>query len=404
MEHLLPKYYQPLKTKKEPKKDLSEWEKAKKLYEEKSFKKAIIAVFNYNNKNTLKGVDLTKDINITRFHGDIALDISIDNSELTVSAKMVSIDKDTNVVALLRRVAEINFALLDYVSITFENNLLSMNYVEKIDRCKPLKVNWILQEFLFAGDEHLNEFIEKYNAKSLSLVKKEELTTAQQEKVLKAIRGYLSEYDSYVDYFENNGRSSYVWDIALITLYKISNMNYLNGYLKYELINKISILNNEKIEFKDKLIEAKKYIKSLQEKSDEFYLERMFFREDIISLLKISSVDILKEYLGGYFDSLAKYESEQNDFAKVYYLQVIFLRVIYNYNISAYQKKQIEKALRRIAKDNIKKGSENLIILYNKFMRKEIKERYSFKFTTAKLFYLLIIGIVSVEVINALFK
>ena len=61
MEHLLPKYYQPLKTKKEPKKDLSEWEKAKKLYEEKSFKKAIIAVFNYNNKNTLKGVDLTKD-------------------------------------------------------------------------------------------------------------------------------------------------------------------------------------------------------------------------------------------------------------------------------------------------------------------------------------------------------
>ena len=317
---------------------------------------------------------------------------------------MVAIDKDTNVVALLRRVAEINFALLDYVSITFENNLLSMNYVEKIDRCKPLKVNWILQEFLFAGDEHLNEFIEKYNAKSLSLVKKEELTTAQQEKVLKAIRGYLSEYDSYVDYFENNGRSSYVWDIALITLYKISNMNYLNGYLKYELINKISILNNEKIEFKDKLIEAKKYIKSLQEKSDEFYLERMFFREDIISLLKISSVDILKEYLGGYFDSLAKYESEQNDFAKVYYLQVIFLRVIYNYNISAYQKKQIEKALRRIAKDNIKKGSENLIILYNKFMRKEIKERYSFKFTTAKLFYLLIIGIVSVDVIDALFK
>ena len=404
MEHLLPKYYQPLKTKEEPKKDFPDWEKAKELYAKKAFKKAIIAALHYNNRNFFKGVDLTNEICIMRFHGDIAVDISIDSSEFKVSAKMVRVDNNTNLVALLRRVAEINFSFLDYLTITFENNLLSMNYVEKIERCNPIKVNWIMRELLFAGDEHTNEFIEKYNAKSLSLVKKEELSTTQKAKVLKAIRAYLADYDSYVDYFENNGKAAYVWDISLITLYKISNMSYLNGYLKYELINKISMLNNGNIELKDRIIESKKYIKSLQEKGDAFYLERMFFREDLISLLKISNVEIIKEYLGGYFETLSNYENEQNNFAKVYYLQVIFLRLIYDYNISVYQRKKVEKALRSIAKDNIQKGSDNLTTLYNKFMTKEINEKYTFKFTTANIFYLLILGILSVDVIKALFK
>ncbi len=403
MAHKLPLYYPLIKTKREPIKDDDFWDRAEELFDNKNYKSSIIETLNYANKDILKGANLKKNIDISKIHGAIEVNIKIDEKSFSISTKIAKVDKDSAATPLLRRVAEINFSALDFAQIRFKDNLLYIDYVEPIELCSPRKVNYVLQEILFNADEFYNEFIELYDAKEAVKVTKEILNTSQQSRVIRDIREYLGEVDSYIEYYEKNDKSNYAWDIIIITLYRISNMSYLNGYIKYEIMQKISMLHNRDIDFQDRISRGKIYINELKELSDDYYKSKLYFREDMVTMLKTSDIDIIKDWVSEYSDTLKDMEESNDNFAASYYAYAMFLRLIYNYNISRRQRGEIETLLEKISRKDLNSAKDKLITLHNQFINKKIEDKDRFIFSYSNIFWISISVVILLKFIVSIF-
>lgn len=279
---------------------------------------------------------------------------------------MVEVTDETNLVALLRRVAELNFHYSDIEYIVYRDNKLYYEFEEELTLCEPNKVYYTIRDVVFSADRYANEFIEHYGAKELEGVEKQEFTPQELNESLTQIRAYLKEYTEYVDYFTSNSKSGYVWDISTITLLKLSNMSYLNGVYKDEMMSKISMLYNGDLTFDYRVERAKKYINTLQALKDEDLKKVLYHRNDIFSMLKIASNDNIKNKLNKYEERLLKYEKDDNHYAISYDLQELFLNILYTYNVEKTHKNLIEKTLFATSKTDIKSASKEYIKLYNK--------------------------------------
>ena len=403
MAHKLPSYYFPLQTKREPMKDEAKWSKAEDFFDNGEYRKAVISTLEYSNSKIFKGVNVKQDISIDRVHGSVGIKIELNDSKFRVYCDIASIDNDTQIIPLLRRVAEVNFSMLDYSHIVYDGDKLYIDCKLQLHRCKPNMVHWILQEVVFNADEFSNEFIYKYGAKDINAVAKKALSKSQKKQTIEVLRKYLSEFDEFVDYFEKNNKSNFAWDMIIITLYKIANMTYINGYLKYELMQKIAMIHDRDIDFYDRINRGKSFIKEIQGKSDNYFEELLYFREDLISMLKYSNVDILKSWFEDYSENLVKFENDNDSFTMCYYMEAMFLRVIYNYNLSPRQKSAVEETLHDISRGEIDASKDKMVKLYNKFMDKDISDSKSNNNFLKSMAYW-VIWIMAINVIFRMFK
>ena len=60
----------------------------------------------------------------------------------------------------------------------------------------------------------------------------------------------LQDYKDYAQFFKEKRWNDFEWDIIIICLLKISNMPYINGKLRSDLVEYISNLFNGNIDFK----------------------------------------------------------------------------------------------------------------------------------------------------------
>ena len=403
MAHKLPSYYLPIKTKREPIRDEEKWNDAEKFFEDKEYKKAVISTLEYLNQDIFKGINLKKDISINRVHGNIAVKIELDDRYFKLYTEIVAIDSNTQLIPLLRKVAEVNFSLLDFSHIVYDDDKIYINYQLELHRCKPNIINWVFQEIIFNADELCNEFIYKYGATDINAIAKNRLNQSQKTKTIKQIRLYLDEFSKYEKELEKDGKSDFVWDMVIITLYKLANMSYINGYLKFELMQKLSMIHDRDIDFYERIKQGKAFINELQEKNDKFYEDILYFREDLVSMLKFSNTDILKSWFEDYGENLVKMENSNDYFSMSYYMEAMFLRVIYNYNLSPTQKNAIEDTLKDVSNAEVEYAQKKLVKLYNKFINKELSDKSS-KFGFLKSIFFWLIWLFAINVIFRMFN
>ena len=403
MAHKLPSYYLPIKTKREPIRDEEKWNDAEKFFEDKEYKKAVISTLEYLNQDIFKGINLKKDISINRVHGNIAIKIELDDRYFKLYTEIVAIDSNTQLIPLLRKVAEVNFSLLDFSHIVYDDDKIYIDYQLELHRCKPNIINWVFQEIIFNADELCNEFIYKYGATDINAIAKNRLNQSQKTKTIKQIRLYLDEFSKYEKELEKDGKSDFVWDMVIITLYKLANMSYINGYLKFELMQKLSMIHDRDIDFYERIKQGKTFINELQEKNDKFYEDILYFREDLVSMLKFSNTDILKSWFEDYGENLVKMENSNDYFSMSYYMEAMFLRVIYNYNLSPIQKNAIEDTLKDVSNAEVEYAQKKLVKLYNKFINKELSDKSS-KFGFLKSIFFWLIWLFAINVIFRMFN
>ena len=374
MENILPNYSRPLASTKEPSITVKYWDEAKEFFDNNEYKKALIAVINYLNTDVLKDVNLDENIHVAQMHGSAEINIEIDETTFKVYVPFLKITEETNVVALLRKVAEVNFSRFDLVQIILKEDKLTIAYEAPLELCQPYKIYTLLREVCFRSDEFDDEFIENYGADFYKEVKRTELTEEEQEKAWLQIDNIFQEYEEYSNYFKEKQRDGYQWDIGIISLLKIANMPYVNGVLRHEIIEHVELMYNGDKEFNYRVEKGRNYIKKLSKKSKNELLSNLYHTEQFISMLWRSSPEIISEKLEDYKKNIEKYNKEENAFAASYYLQSIFLKLIYNYNLSKTYKNAIENVLEETSSLKPEDAAPKLLAVYYSMYNKELED------------------------------
>ena len=373
MENVLPHYSRPFASSKEPSISVKYWDMAKEEFDNKEYKKALISVINYLNIDVLKDSNLDEDIHIVQMHGSAEINIDISDTTFKIHVPFLKITDKTNVVALLRKVAEVNFSRFDLAQIVLEEDKLTISYETPLELCQPFKIYTLLREICFRSDEFDDEFIENYEAAFYKEPKRRELSKEEQEKAWLQIDTILQEYEDYSNYFKEKQKDGYQWDIGIISLLKIANMPYVNGVLRYELMEQIDLMFNGDKEFNYRVEKGRNYIKKLSGKSKNEILFNLYHTEQFISMLWRSSPAIIEEKLESFHSTVEKYDKDENAFAAAYYLQGVFLKLLYNYNLDERYKNIIENVFEETSSLKPEDAAPKLLEVYYAMYKKELK-------------------------------
>ena len=375
MENVLPKYIRPIAKIDDPMVNVDYWDEATDAFDDKNYKQSVIAVINYINPNILGNKDTEQDIVFTQMQGSAEVKVKITNETFCVNAPFLRINEQTNQVALLRRVGEVNFTPLRLVQIHLKENELFFEYEMPIELAQPNKVYDILREICVYADDFDDKFIEKYKATFYKKPKKTELTTTEKEAVWQQITDIFDDYTNYSTFFKEKRWDGYIWDLLAISLLKISNIPYIHGKLRSDLISNISSIFNFDADFNYRIDKGVNYMKELMAHSKDDFLANAYHADQFLSLRWRSSEQIIKDWAQNKLETIQKYEKEENDFNMSYYLQVAFLKLIYDYNLEQNYVDAINNVLEKVSGLEPSDAAPKLGKVYYRFLNGKINKK-----------------------------
>ncbi len=372
MENVLPRYHKPLPSKADPKVDVKFWEEAKDAFDKKEFRKSVIAVINYINPELLKDIDTEKDINIVQMQGSAEIHLSITQDIFSVKAPFLKLTDKTNEIALLRKVAEVNFSPLKLAQIHLRNQELWFEYEMPIVLCQPNKVYDTLREVSVFADDFDDMFIEKYQAVFYKKTARYELSEEDLKTVWQHISEILEDYKNYSKFFKEKRWDDYQWDIIVISLLKLSNMPYLNGKYRSDLEEYIRNMFNIDIDYHYRVDRGTEFLKKLCAKPKEDWLKNIYHTDKLISLRWRSSNQIMRDKASKHSDTIAKYQNNEEYFNIAYYLQYTLLKFIYDFNLDEDYKSAIENVLEEVSGLTPEDAAPKLLKVYKDILEENI--------------------------------
>ncbi|MEC7772704.1 MAG: hypothetical protein VX798_16095 [Bacteroidota bacterium] len=368
MKHILPRFTRPIKSESDPIMDVSYWNKAMAAYDAKNHRTALIETINYINPNVLKGLSTDNEIQIIQGQGSAEIRISITKEIFSIKAPFVKVTEKTNKVALLRRVAEINFNPLTLAQIHLRGNVLWFEYETTIELCQPHKVYDLLREISVYADNYDDEFIEKYNAEFYKESRITALSEEEKEIVWQQISDILEDYNNYSQLFKEKRWDDFQWDIIVISLLKIVNIPCVHGTLRTKLEEYVGYLFNGQIDFNHRIDKGTNFMQTLQAKSKEELMQDIYHAEALISLKWRSSNEFLQDYAKNMENYVNSYIQKDNNLMLCYYLQYSFLKMIYNYNLEEHHQNSIYDVLENISGKELHEAKPILLNTYNAFL------------------------------------
>ena len=349
MENVIPKYQRPITDIGDPVNSVKHWDEAIDAFDEKKYKKAVLDVINYMNADLLKDKDTSGTVEIVQMQGSAEIRVTVSDSHFSVKVPFLKITEQTNQVALLRRVAEVNFTPLKLPQIHLRNNELWFEYEMPISLSQPNKVYDILRSVIIYADQYDDLFIEKYNASFYKTPETKPLTAEEQDTVWNQINAIFEDYKNYLQFFTDKRWDDWVWDLLVISFLKISNMTYVHGKLRSDLIKYISILFDGDIDYNHRMDKGKNYMNTLLEKSRAEIMKNVYHAEQFVSLRWRSNPEIISDRLKNNLDRVKDYEKDGSNFNLSYYLQFVLLKLIYDYNLDEKYKNEIETVLETVS-------------------------------------------------------
>ncbi len=350
MENVIPKYTRPIPSKSDPISYASFWDDAVDAFDEKKYVETVINVLSYMNPDIFDGVDTSGgEFEITKMQGSAEIYIKVTKTTFSVKAPFLKITNETNEVALLRKIAEVNFTPLRLAQIRLKDKELWFEYETSLTLCQPNKIYNVLRNIAIYADDYDDLFIDKYKAAFYKTPKVTPLTDSEKEIVWNQINTIFEEYKNYETFFEDKRWDDWVWDLIVISLLKISNMPYVNGKLRSDLIKNISMLFDGDINYKHRLDKGKNYMHGLIAQSQEEIMKNVYHADAFISLRWRSSPEKITDRLNNYLEKVKEYEKDGSNFNVSYYLQFILLKLIYDYNLDEKYKDAIETVLEEVS-------------------------------------------------------
>ena len=349
IENVIPKYVRPIAKIDDPISNPAFWDDAVDAFDEKKYKETIINVLTYMNPNVFDGVDTSGDFEIVKPQGSAEIHIKVTDTTFSIKAPFLKMTENTNKVALLRKVSEVNFTPLRLAQIHQNNDELWFEYEMPIELSQPNKVYDIIYNVAFYADEYDDMFINDYKAEFIRKPSYKELSDTEKEQVWQQITDVFEDYKNYTELFKEKRWDDYIWDILAISMLKISNMPYVHGELRSDLIRNIGRIVNGDLDYNFRVDKAVNFMKKLIDTPKEEIFKNIYHAESLISLRWRSSEQAITDKLKVYLERVQDYEKKENYFAVSYYLQFIFLKLIYDYNLDDNYKQAIYNVLEEVS-------------------------------------------------------
>jgi hypothetical protein len=384
----MPEFHSPVSVGDDPIVSISHWDVAYDEFEAKNYKASLIGLLNFINPNLLKNVDTNIDIKITKPHGSALVKISITDDKFRLVAPFLKIDK-SNKVALMRRVSEVNFNPLNLVQIFLKDDVLWFEFNTDLELCQPNKIYEAIRELCKYCDDYDDEFIEKYKATFFHKPKITALSEEDKEKVWSHFQETGEQYRSYLSYFEQKRWHSSIWDVLAISIFNLANLSCINGSLRTDLDEALFHLYDGNIDGNYRLDRGKKYLNKLfDETTKEDFLSNVYEADKLISLKLRSSNQILQNEFEHHKERIHNSMSEGKYFDSAYVMYVMFLKVLYEYNLDEGHRAVIVHALEKASGVETEKAVDVLKAVYVDFLNGAVESsaRMKPKGFFAKLF------------------
>lgn len=368
MTHFLPRFSRPIKSRGNPRMDVSFWSKAMDAHDAKHYRQALLETINYINSDVLRNHSLDDDIQIVHGQGSAEIHISVTQDTFLVKAPFVKISDHTNKVALFRKVAEINSNPLTLTQIRRKKDILWFEYETPIALCQPFKVYDVLREISVYTDHYDDEFIEKYNAEFFSEPKVSPLSDEEKNAVWQQIKEVLEDYEKFSNEFKEKRWNDYQWDITVLSLLKIVNIPCVHGSLRTKLEEYVSNLFNDQIDFNFRIDKGTNFMQKLLGKSKEEFMQDIYHAESLISLKWRSSTEILQNHAKSMESYVERYVKENNQLMLCYYLQYSFFKMIYDYNLEEHHQDAIYDVLENVSGKELDEARPILLKTYYNFL------------------------------------
>jgi hypothetical protein len=349
MENVIPKYVRPIAKIDDPINKVSFWDEAIDAFDEKKYKETVLAVINYINPNLLEGKNTDGDVEITQMQGSAEINVKITETTFSIKAPFLRISDKTNKVALLRKVAEVNFSPLRLAQIHQNKDALFFEYEMPIELSQPNKVYDIIRNVAVYADDYDDLFINKYHAEFYKKPAYKELSAAEQEQVWQQITAIFEDYKNYTVLFKEKRWDDFIWDLLVISMLKISNMPYVHGKLRSDLIEYVGKLFNSDLDFNYRVDKGVNFMKKLINTPKEDLMNDVYHAEHFISLRWRSNPQAITDRLKNNMERVQDYEKQESHFSVSYYLQFIFLKLIYDYNLEDNYKQAIYNVLEKVS-------------------------------------------------------
>ena len=376
---VMPGYKRPDTMGIEPALDLLQWDRAVEAHDQGKHRDAIVAVLRYINGDMLKGVNPAKPFEVVRSHGSANITIALDDNSFSVRAPFLSVENAQRI-PLLRKVAEVNFNPLTLSQIALKNEELWFCFTADVTVCHPFKVYDIINEICRFADDFDDEFIEKYNATALSEPKTTPLSDKQQQAAWSDLQSMGEEFTRYIADFEQNRMLGSAWDMIAIHLFRLGNLPYVHGTLRTNIEDALGVHYNDRLDGAYRLDKGKAFLNGLyQNTSEADFLKSVYQADKLISTKRRSNPDIIAGLLDEQKDHVLKPLHDGSSFAAAYSMYLIFVRMLYDFNLQPGYQHEIYTALEKGAGKECNVAANLYWACYEKMLRKQVPTRSSAK-------------------------
>ncbi|MCX2678749.1 hypothetical protein OOZ15_02240 [Galbibacter sp. EGI 63066] len=342
-----PKYFPSILKSNSSQVDFTYWDRVMDFYDAKQYKETAIGVIRYANPTLFEKFGNADKTEFNIPHGSVVINIRVTDETFKVSAPFLIIPRE-NPIPLYRQVAQLNFSPLNLTNILLKGEQLSFEYECPIETCEPYKIWDVLYDICIYADNYDDKFIEQFNAERINepIVKNHppEKLTELYDNVMTIVDEALQ----YISHFEQKRWEYFTWDIIAITLFKIDNYCFPQGFLRTELEKEISYQMTSQDPIPQRINYAKEFLKKLQDWDAEKFKNDLYDIENFVSPKRSANDEAVKGIIKNIYER-AKKEFDKKDYlACSLSVQYIFYYLLYYNTVEDKYSNVIYNALKKV--------------------------------------------------------
>jgi len=343
-----PRFYKTLAGSTESKVDAAMWDQATAHYDAGRGKESVLSVIDYANPGLRSKYSNADGTEMTIPHGSVNIHISLKDGLFTARAPFLELPQ-TNIVPLLRQVAQINFTPLNLAQVQLGDNKLEFFFQCPLSVAEPYKVYYAFRDICHYADIYDDEFTTKFGAIRLSTPN---ITPFNQEMADAAWAGMQEATTScleYINFFDSKRWYYFSWDILMITLTKIEYYINPQGMLRNDLEKAVSDMNG-KDNVNDRTARAKAFVQKLQQMNKDSFVRDLYQAEVFIPYKWRTSLQHVQETLK------TGYEQAQKEYTGKDYMGCTMTSLYHLYKL--YYDNNVENAVAAVIDDGLQRASE----------------------------------------------
>jgi len=321
------------------------WDQVMSLYEQGEYAESVRTILDFASPNARQAYGNADQTHFEIPHGSIYVQILLEENTFAVHAPFVGLE-GAQQIPLLRQVSELNFAPLNLARIQLQDNALLFSYQCPLELCEPYMVYRLLQEICMYADAYDDEFVQKFQAKRLKPPHIQPYSAEASEEVVKGVREYIAQAETYYAYFEQKREFGLCWYLLAYTLMAIEQYAAPQGQTRMALGRAISALHRD-TPYPERLQAGRRAMRKLAAKSDEAWKEDLYEIGTLIPYKESSSPANVRKQLEESYQLAHSRRDNGDHMGACMAIMYVFVKLSYDYFLPKGTAEQLFDAMRK---------------------------------------------------------